>query len=151
MLEKSIENQAILTGKAQERHKNKPVKTHTRIISGGLTMPKCDYNCFECKFDDCILTDAECVDKDLDDRLDIIAKFGEFDEKKLDQLRKKRERQRAYYKNNKERFQKYEQENKEKIAKRKKEWYQRNKARISEQQRQYRQNKRLNAARMAAD
>lgn len=114
-------------------------------------MLKCDRNCFECKFEDCILPDEECVEKDFSEKLDFIARYGEFDEKKFNQLKMKYEYRKAYYKKNKEQCQKYQQENREKIAQRKKEWYQKNKARISEHQRQYRQNKRLNAARVVAD
>ncbi len=102
-------------------------------------MAWCDKNCFNCKFEDCILPDDEISENESE----LAAKIEE--ENQRINLSKEQLRHKRYCEANKEKIRAYQAEynkryyeaNKEKIAAYKKRWYEVNKVKILEKQKQY--------------
>lgn len=90
-------------------------------------MKKCDGNCFDCLFDDCILTESEA---------------GSAEGKPIWTRNRDKEKEKEYSAN-------YYRKNKEKVSKSRKEYYQRNKDRLSERAREYYQKRKAEQRKLA--
>lgn len=117
-------------------------------------MPKCNGDCFNCPYDDCILHDGD-IDtddtKELDKELDLLNLVdSDKKEKQMEYYQQNRDWLLAYYKQyyreNKEKYleyaKRYRQRNKERISQIYKNYCQRNKERIKARHKRYYQNNR---------
>ena len=101
-------------------------------------MPKCNGNCFNCPYDDCILDDE---DFDTDDTEELDQKLDLLNMVDSDKKKKQREWARKYYQQNREWIlaccKQYRRKNKERISKRRKQYYQKKKKYFLARQKQY--------------